>query len=185
MSSVGGIPSSRYPHHMRTQKIGAHPAIESPYPPPDTNPRDGSQQLSLAHDRPTVGDTGSGVTGGMAALDSARTVDHMSHGAPPKRIHPARASHLLDAHATGVPTRFTLNTTVLAAGPASAASGDFDDVAAMSRRVAAGIVVPEHNESDVLWWQRRASTDGRLPTREIKEAIPAEGALLRPVASGT
>jgi hypothetical protein len=27
----------------------------------------------------------------------------------------------------------------LAAGPASAASGDFDDVAAMSRRVAAGI----------------------------------------------
>jgi hypothetical protein len=61
----------------------------------------------------------------MAALDSARTVDHMPHTAPPKRIHPARALHLVDAHATGVPTRFTLNTTVLAAGPASAASGHF------------------------------------------------------------
>jgi hypothetical protein len=83
----------------------------------------------------------------------------------------------VDAHATGVPTRFTLNTTVLAAGPASAASGDFDDVAAMSRRVAAGIVVPEHDESDVLWWQRRASTDGRLPARDRIEAISAEGAL--------
>jgi len=68
----------------------------------------------------------------------------------------------LDAHATGVPARFTLNTTVLAAGPASAASGDFDDVAAMSRRVAAGIA---------------ASTDGRLPARDRIEAISAEGAL--------
>lgn len=63
MSSVGGIPSSRYSHHMRTKKIGTHPAIEGPYPPPDTNPRDGSHPLSLAHDRPTVGDAGSGATG--------------------------------------------------------------------------------------------------------------------------
>jgi hypothetical protein len=29
----------------------------------------------------------------------------------------------------------------------------------------------------VLWWQRRASTDGRLPARDRIEAISAEGAL--------